>query len=244
MQRIKSVRWPARNIGGDRAYCKLRYTKGAEFPIPIGQYYTAQNQAIAIGASTPGALSSCTLAGVMGETPNLSTMGALYTKYRIRGIKLRLTYWQTGGAPAFLYANATPDQGYVDGTSTAPNPDFILPSIAVTPEQRWSKYRVCSATAAGGRATSLSVYYSVNRVQGPDAIVKNDLEYTGDMLPASPYFATGSGDTNRPARSPWMQFGIGTLANNVTTAATHITGVLKVDQTVYCEFFGKRAQTS
>jgi hypothetical protein len=244
MQRIKSVRWPARNIGGDRAYCKLRYTKGAEFPIPIGQYYTAQNQAIAIGASTPGALSSCTLAGVMGETPNLSTMGALYTKYRIRGIKLRLTYWQTGGAPAFLYANATPDQGYVDGTSTAPNPDFILPSIAVTPEQRWSKYRVCQATAAGGRATSLSVYYSVNRVQGPDAIVKNDLEYTGDMLPASPYFATGSGDTNRPARSPWMQFGIGTLANNVTTAATHITGVLKVDQTVYCEFFGKRAQTS
>ena len=51
MQRIKSVRWPARNIGGDRAYCKLRYVKGAEFPIVAGQYYTAQNQAMAIGAS-------------------------------------------------------------------------------------------------------------------------------------------------------------------------------------------------
>ena len=83
--------------------------KGANFNIATGQYYTAQNQAMAIGASTPGALSSCTLAGVMGDTPNLSTMGALYTEYRIRGIKLRLTYWQTGGAPVFLFAQATPD---------------------------------------------------------------------------------------------------------------------------------------
>lgn len=243
MQRIKSVRWPARNIGGDRAYCKLRYVKGANFNIATGQYYTAQNQAMAIGASTPGALSSCTLAGVMGDTPNLSTMGALYTKYRIRGIKLRLTYWQTGGLPAFLYAQATPDQGIVDGSHTAPNPDFILPSINQLPEQRWSKYRVCQATAAGGRATSLSVYYSVNRVQGPDAIVKNDLEYTGDMQVATPYFSTGSGDTNRPTRSPWLQFGIGTLAGTVTASGNEVTGVLKVEQTVYCEFFGKRAQS-
>ena len=182
MQRIKSVRWPARNIGGDRAYCKLRYVKGAEFPITLGQYYTAQNQAMAIGASAAGALSSCTLTGVMGHTPHLSTMGALYTKYRIRGIKLRLSYWQTGGAPVFLFAQATPDQGVVGGGDTAPNPDFILPSINQLPEQRWAKYRVCQATAAGGRATNLSVYYSVNRVQGPDAIVKNDLEYTGDVL--------------------------------------------------------------
>lgn len=242
MQRIKSVRWPARNIGCDRAYCKLRYVKGAEFPITIGQYYTAQNQAMAIGASAAGALSSCTLTGVMGHTPHMSTMGALYTKYRIRGIKLRLTYWQTGGAPVFLFAQATPDQGIVGGGDTAPNPDFIIPSINQLPEQRWAKYRVCQATAAGGRATSLSVYYSVNRVQGPDAIVKNDLEYTGDMQVASPYFSTGSGDTERPVRSPWLQFGIGTLAGNVTTTETLVTGVLKVDQTVYCEFFGKRAQ--
>lgn len=243
MQRIKSVRWPARNIGGDRAYCKLRYVKGAEFPITLGQSYTAQNQAMAIGASAAGALSSCTLTGVMGQTPNLSTMGALYTKYRIRGIKLRLSYWQTGGAPVFLFAQAAPDQGIVGGGDTAPNPDFIFPGITTLPEQRWGKYRVCQATAAGGRATSLSVYYSVNKVQGPDAIVKNDTEYTGDMQVASPYFSTGTGDTNRPAKSPWMQFGIGTLSTNPVTTETVVTGVLKVDQTVYCEFFGKRAQT-
>ena len=179
----------------------------------------------------------------MGQTPNLSTMGALYTKYRIRGIKLRLSYWQTGGAPVFLFAQATSDQGIVGGGDTTPNPDFILPSITQLPEQRWGKYRVCQATAAGGRATSLSVYYSVNKVQGPDAIVKNDLEYTGDMQVASPYFSTGSGDTERPVRSPWLQFGIGCLAPAPVTVDNMVTGVLKVDQTVYCEFFGKRAQT-
>lgn len=243
MQRIKSVRWPARNIGGDRAYCKLRYVKGADFNIQPGQYFLAQNQAIAIGASAAGALSSCTLAGVMGDTPNLSTMAALYTKYRIRGIKLRLTYWQTGGAPTFLFAQAAPDQGVIGGSDTAPNPDFIVPTINRVPEQRWAKYRVCQATAAGGRATNLSVYYSVNRVQGPDAIVKNDLEYTGDMQPGTPYFSTGIADTQRPVRSPWLQFGIGTLAGTVPGNTNEPTGVLKVEQTVYCEFFGKRAQT-
>ena len=154
-----------------------------------------------------------------------------------------LHQWQTGGVPVFLYANAAPDQGIVDGSHTAPNPDFIVPTINRVPEQRWSKYRVCQATAAGGRATNLSVYYSVNRVQGPDAIVKNDLEYTGDMQPGSPYFATGSGDTNRPVRSPWLQFGIVTLAGTVVPSGGAVSGVLKVEQTVYCEFFGKRAQS-
>ena len=159
----------------------------------------------------------------MGQTPNLSTMAALYTKYRIRGIKLRLTYWQTGGAPAFLFAQATSDQGIVGGGDTTPNPDFILPTITQLPEQRWGKYRVCQATAAGGRATSLSAYYSVNKVQGPDAIVKNDLEYTGDMQVASPYFSTGSGDTERPVRSPWLQFGIGCLAPAPVTVDNMVT---------------------
>lgn len=74
-----------------------------------------------------GALSSCTLTGVMGQTPNLSTMGALYTKYRIRGIKLRLSYWQTGGAPVFLFAQATSDQGIVGGGDTTPTPTLLFP---------------------------------------------------------------------------------------------------------------------
>ena len=95
-----------------------------------------------IGAWSGTALSSCTLAGVMGDTPNLSTMGQLYLHYRIRGIKLRLTYWQTGGAPVILFSNATADTADVETTSTAPTPDFPIPSITILPEQRWGKYRV------------------------------------------------------------------------------------------------------
>ena len=241
MQRIKSVRWPARNIGGDRAYCKLRYVKGARFTIPPSEYFLAQNQVMALGACGPTPLSSCTLSTVMGDTPNLSTMGSLYTNYRIRGIKVRLTYWQTGGVPCFLYTQAVPDQNVVLSSSTAPNPDFIPPNITSLPEQRWSKYRVCQATGAGGRATTVSAYYSVNRVQGPDRIIKNDVDYTGDMQVAAPYWGTVA-PTAYPQRSPWLQFGISTLSGAVVSGDGS-DGILKVEQTVYCEFFGRRSKT-
>ena len=244
MQRIKRVRWPTKNIGGDKSFCKLKYVKGAIFNIATGQYYNSQNQVMNIGAWSATALSACTLAGVMGDTPNLSTMGQLYLHYRIRGIKLRLTYWQTGGAPVILFSNAAADTADVETTSTAPTPDFPVPNITILPEQRWGKYRVCQATAAGGRATTLSAYYSVNKVQGPDSVVRNDTDYVGSMKPATPYFAdTTSGSLTRPIKGPWLQFGISTLSGATVAALEQVTGVLKVEQTVYCEFFGKRAQT-
>lgn len=244
MQRIKRVRWPVKNIGGDKSFCKLRYVSGAEFAIEEGTSYTAQNQAMAIGATISGTpLTSCSLSVIMGDTPNLSTMGALYTNYRIRGIKLRLTYWQISGAPCFLFAQAAPDPGHVLSAQTGPNPPFIIPNITTLPEQRWGKYRVCQLTSAGGAATSLSAYYSVNKVQGPDAVVRNDPDYTGSMMPTTPYFSNNATGFGVPTRTPWMQYGVATLGGGVTSADSVVTGVLKVEQTVYCEFFGKRPQT-
>jgi len=196
-----------------------------------------------IGAYSATALSACTLNGVMGDTPNLSTMGSLYMSYRIRGIKLRLTYWQTGGTPCFLFTQAAPDQNIVQSSSTGPDPAFIEPNVTLLPEQRWGKYRVCQATGAGGRATTLSVYYSVNRVQGPDRIIKNDYDYTGDMTPGAPYWGTPATTTTTPLRSPWLQFGISTLSGAVATGGDGPDGILKVEQTVYCEFFGRRPKT-
>lgn len=244
MQRIRSTRWPVKNIGGDRAYCKLRYVKGANFGIAQGDFWNGQNQVMGIATAPSGSnLFPTTLHAIMGDTPNLSTMGQLYQFYRIRGVKLRLTYWQISGAPCFLFAQAVPDQGQVSGSDSAPNPDFINPSIVTLPEQRWGKYRVCQATAAGGRASSLSVYYSVNKVQGPDTVVRNDADYIGQMSPTTPYWDQGTAAFARPTRSPWMQWGLSTLSGNPTTAQDVTTGVLKVEQTVYCEFFGKRPQT-
>ncbi len=243
MQRIKTSRWPVRNIGGDRAFCKLRYVKGSQFDIPNGATSLVQFQVMNVGAYSGAAnlLQSFTLNGVMGETPNLSTMGALYTRYRIRGIKIRLTYWQQGGDPVILFTNAQPDRTNLGVAVTGPDPAFITPNVTTTTEQRWAKYRVCQATATGGRATSLSAYYSVNKVQGPDSIVRNDRDYTGEMMATTPYWANTSGVGDQPLFSPWLQFGVSTLTGAVAPAGTQ--GVLKVEQTVYCEFFGKRVQT-
>jgi len=243
MQRIKSVRWPIRNIGGDRAYCKLLYVTGNDVSIVEGTSFSFINLCMNMGAAPAGsALEAASIRGVFGSSPNLSTMGALYTKYRIRGVKLRLTFWQYGGSPVFLFTQAATNNATVQSTSTAPDPPFNPPSIAITPEQRWAKTRVCSATAAGGRATTLSAYYSVNRVQGPDLVVKNDSNYTGQMEDTAPFFSDNSTSGSRPVSSPWLQYGIAMLNGQNAVGQSAPGGVLKVQATVYCEFFGKRLQ--
>jgi len=244
MQRIKTVRYRARNIGGDRAYCKLRYVVGNPFGL-ANTTSNSQNLAINLGAAPDNDGSSLlqtnSISGVFGSTPNLSTMGALYLKYRIRGIKLRLTYWQTGTAvPLMLYTNAQSSNQVLGLSSVAPGPDFVAPTISNVGEQRWSRYRVCNGlTAAGGKPTTLTSYYSVNKVFGPDAVVKNDEDFTGEMQATNPYWSNSipaGTNVNTPIRTPWAQFGLASLSGLPVTA----TGVLKVEATVYVEFFGKR----
>lgn len=238
MQKIRTTRWPVRNIGGDRSRCKLRYVIGTQFDIAAGAASKTQNLAMNIGTKGNGSdpISSLGIEGVLGQTPNLQTMAALYTQYRIRGIKLRLTYWQQTGVPVFLFTNAQTDIDTIANADTGPTPDFVSPQISTLPEQRWAKYRVCQMTATGGRATSLSAYYSVNKVYGPDNIVRNDLDFIGAMRIDTPYWSN-SGSPNRGA---WCQWGIA----NLSGANGASTGVLKVEATVYCEFFGKRVTTS
>ena len=75
-------------------------------------------------------------------------------------------------------------------------------------------------------------------------MVRNDSDYVGSMKPATPYFAdTTSGSLTRPIKGPWLQFGISTLSGSPVASLEQVTGVLKVEQTVYCEFFGRRPQT-
>lgn len=255
MQRIRTTRWPTRNIGGDRAYCKLKYVNGVNMGIAIGNSYTVLNQIMNCGSlwnpspSPDGTYSPCTYSAVMGNTPNLSTMGALYQRYRIRGVKVRLTYWKTSGPPCFIFLNAATDQSGYGAQNTAPNPDFPEPTIAVLPEQRWAKYRVCQNTIQGGRATTLSAYYSVNRVFGPDSMTKNDHDFTGEMSPNEPYWGAGPVNPSEPLglryvspiRGPWFQWGVSTLDGQ--TVSEEAAGVVKIEQTVYCEFFGKRVTT-
>lgn len=208
----------------------------------------SQNLAFNAGAMTgtfPN-LSTRTISAVFGDTPNLSTLASLYLFYRIRGIKLKITAWPTAGRePLLLFTNAastTEDVGTVD--PAGPNPSFPLPAINILPEQRWSRYAVVRAADAGAKPTSLKVYYSVNKVYGPDAIVKNDSSFTGEMTTAAPYWSDGaSGDPNSFVRRlAWLQWGLFTMNGTAPTETHSVT--LKVEATVYTQFWGKRLSTS
>lgn len=231
MQRIKTVRWPARNIGGDRAFTKLFYVTGATFNILAGNSAVVNQMAFGVGAADAN---PSTITGVLGSTPGLSTLALQYTRYRIRGIKLKLTYWQQSGPPVILFANAQTDQAEITPVSTGPTPGFPNPTINILPEQRWAKYRTCQMTQAGGRATTLNVYYSVDKVFGPDQITRNDEDFTGELRVTAPYFA------EYPIRSPWLEIGLCTLSGDDVAAGSEVTGVLKLEATVYTTFFGKR----
>lgn len=249
MQRIRKVKWGRRNIGGDRCYAKLYYVDAKTISIANGTYSTFQNQAMSVGAfqvdPPPAAQDTVSLHAVMGNTPNLSTLASLYMRYRIRGIKIRLTFWQQQGSPVVLYTNAATSAGPPSPAGSGPYPDFTPPSISILPEQRWSKHRVCGATGAGAKPTTLSAYYSVNKVFGPDSVVKNDINFTGEMQYASPYWqpttvGQSSDSGAGPHMSPWLQFGLFNMSGEAAAGGNGAIGVLKMEQTVYTEFFGKR----
>ena len=74
-------------------------------------------------------------------------------------------------------------------------------------------------------------------------MVKNDREYIGEMKLASPYWGDNPTTEAVPRRSPFLQFGLFTLNGDVVRPNEDVLGVLKVEATVYTEFFGKRAST-
>nr|DAO36065.1 MAG TPA: Capsid protein [Cressdnaviricota sp.] len=237
MQRIKKVKWPTRNIGGDRAYCKLRYVIGRDLGIATSTGFTTQGVIFNLGAGSSVNPQAVSINGNFGNTPGLQTMAALYQNYRIRGIKLKITYWQVSGPPVVLYTNAAANtSGFPTASISFP---IVTPNISILPEQRWARYRVCSQTQNGGKPTVLKSYYSVNKVQGPDNVVKNDVDYIGQMQVATPYWGTTSATT--PLKGPVCEYGIFTM--NGANATTAVVGTAKIEVTVYTEFFGKRTQT-
>lgn len=249
MQRIKKVRWPRRNIGGDRAYAKLYYVRGIKTTIQPGSESIFNNVAFNLGAwFTPSdPINACTISENFGQTPNLSTLAQFYQRYRIRGIKLKITTYPIydGTDPIVCFTNAQANNVDYNGPQTGPSPAFPTVDIATTPELRWAKTRVCGNASAGAKPAVLTAYYSVNKVQGPDAVVKNDLEYTGAMQTAPPYWGQiGTTSDAHPTRGPWLQYGWTTLSGEaVPENQPPITIVAKVEATVYTQFFQKRILT-
>lgn len=215
MQRIKTYRYRARNIGGDNAFVKLRYAIGTTLTVPTTDSFVQMNPMQMNNGNG--------LFNFLGQTPGLSLMAAQFTNYRISGLKLRITAWPSQSTlPMVLFTNAADLTGNV----------LTTPNSSNLPEARWAKYKVCNPTPAGATPTVLNVYYSVNKVTGPDISTKTDLDFTGSVLPGAPYWLLAPND------GPFYTIGLYMMSGVNPPAPTSC--ILKIEATVYAKFYGRR----
>lgn len=215
MQRIKTYRYRARNIGGDNAFVKLRYAIGTTLTVPTTDSF--------VQMPLRQFNSGNDLFNLLGNSPGVSLMAAQFTNYRISGLKLRITAWPSQSTlPMVVYTNAADLVGNMLPTPNSSN----------LPEARWSKYKVCNPTPAGATPTVLNVYYSVNKVIGPDLSTKTDLDFTGSILPNAPYWLLPPNDGPQLAIGLYMMSGVNPPAPT--------SCILKIEATVYAKFYGRR----
>lgn len=223
MQKIKTIRWPMRNPMGDRLFYKVFASYGSQIPInkdasPSGFW--------AVPSFKFNSMSD--LATMFGSAPGLAMLGSNFNNYRIRGIALYITAWgptQLNDLPLYVFAQASSDN------------TFITPTVNNLPEQRWAKYKLITASNAGARPTVLKVYFSVNKVTGPDQIVKNDVQFTGNTA-----FNPSPTSWVAPASGPYLRFGVFSMTQT-NPAATFNVPIL-VRMKVYTQFWGKAELTS
>ena len=242
MQRIRTYRYKSRNIGGDRARAKLFFASTFNGNIAVGQRSHSTTWCPNVGA-TPQSLFPGIFT-ILGNCPGLSTLATQFLRYRIRGIKIKYTIYPQKTDPAthepvFFYVNAQAAGTSIQESDQGPIPPFPTQNIFNTPEQRWAKYAPVKFPMAGAAPTRLTVYYSVNKVFGPDVVVKNDESFTGQLKTTLPYWDNVPGA--HPVHGIWIQHGVSTLSNNPTTVVQNYTYVMQA--TLYTEFFGRRVMT-
>lgn len=174
---MKRVRWPTRNPMGDT----LNYRALATY----GSVVTLANASSSVDIIPTTQFNNMAVLGALfGEAPGLRTAAASYERYRITGITVKHTVWPVGSVgdvPLYLYTNG--------GAFTA---DVPVPSITTTPELRWSKSRLVNIPSTGGKPTSISTYYNVRKVNGPDSIVTNDVDFTASTGAGAPSSWSGA----------------------------------------------------
>nr|DAV93035.1 MAG TPA: Capsid protein [Cressdnaviricota sp.] len=217
MQKIKTYRYPKRNILGDRSIIKLFITKGETRTIPINASFISQalqfNNLVDINTQ-------------FGSAPGLVALFSSFGRYRVNGIKLKLTAWPDQNSlntPVVLFTNAAGETGELSAN----------PTVGVLPELRWSKYRVCTNAGTGAKPTTLTSYYSTRKVWGPDATVKNDADFTGEIN-----YSGNPVNWTAPALGPYLQYGLFTMGGTNPTTAINTT--LKIEATVYVQLWQRR----
>lgn len=221
MQRIKRIRWPTRNPMGDVLTYKVLATYGSTVTIASG----TSNKDIIPSVQFNN---MPTLASLFGDAPGLVQISANYDTYRVSGIRVKHTIWPLPAAtdvPVYVYTDASHD------------PIGSVPSITVTPEQRWTKSRIVKIASNGANPTTISQYYSVNKIEGPDRMIKNDADYTALCGPSN-----SPGSWSGPLKGPYMRTGFYTMTGANTAAAQ--TATVKTEFMIYLKFWGKRRTIS
>ncbi|AKE44323.1 capsid protein [Apteryx rowi circovirus-like virus] len=217
-QRIKRTRWPVDNPFGDNLFYKVRFSYGTTLTIPT----TASSINLGFQMNSLASIISSA-----GNAPGLNSLGNAFVNYRIRGLKTKMTLWpDSATVPIVAYHLAGASQSEMAS---------ITPNVSTLPELRWQKYRTCNYAAAGAKPTRLNSYFSVDKVYGPDAVVKNDSNFVGNITtaapPAPPVFGA-------PGLGPGFRFGLFTMSGlNPTVAVNCVT---KIEFTAYVNFFSKR----
>jgi hypothetical protein len=212
MQRIKTTRWPTRNPYGDRLFYKPRFVYGTTFTIASGTSFVNTNLNFN---------SMAAIAALAGDAPSLTELGLAYQKYRIRGLKIKMTFWPDSTAPPLV--------GYTNAAGLSAQL-IASPSISTLPEARWSKYKVMSNPGAGAKPTVLISYYSVNKVYGPDEVVGNDIGFIAATASSPAAWVA-------PLVTVPCQFGAFTMSGLNATADINV--VVKMEITPYLQMFNK-----
>lgn len=245
------MRWAKRNPFGDVGKFKLFGTTSGQFigrsTSPVGPLDFRQIRFNVLEPHTPG-----TYTGIIGPNdnqlfgsiPGYTRFREAYTQYRISGIKLNIIVYGN-------YVYSRPWCVYVDAQSSrpatsvtlptpeqeSPDPAWGTPSITELPELRWSKYRMIQNAANGGKPTRLSVYYDVNKVQGPDISIRTDKDLTGTMSPSSGPLLRQS-----PKVTPWLRFGIMPISSVAPPSAQPDVNEIfyyRLNATVYVKGYGR-----
>lgn len=231
--RVKTVNWNSRNVGGDRANAKLFFVASRSFTVAPSE--TSASLQFPMNAPHITASGQVSWINLFGNAPGARSLAGLYSNYRVRGVKLKFTYFPTVyAAPMVGFVDAQADASVITDT-----PSFPAPAIQTTGEQRWAKTKLINNPNQGGSPSSISVYYSVNKVQGPDNVVKNDMDYVGSTKFDAPFFDEVSvGSEFGPRRGPTVQFGIYPLVHPVPSP---VTVQVKMEGTLYISYFSKIA---
>lgn len=258
MQKIRKSYWKKFNPVGDTLQTKIAVTQrtlvGGAATIPHIQILQPDYPNLRI----PRLTDPVGLMGRFGGTPlgrsmtNTTSLLAatLFKRYKCKGVGGTITVTpQFGTTPPtateqsrrFIIAVWANSENNVTGGTVAGPSGFDFSTVI--PEQRWVKWKyIQSGFLYGARATKLRFYFNVNRVFGPDRIVKGSEAFTGrtDTLDS-----TNSGFSsllvNRPTDGPGLQIMIYSVDNIGYEGGTLFN--VQIDWTFYVKYFNKFQNT-